>query len=84
MCSYTAYHGRDGYLSVSDGKATPLNQHYSAAVRELGLQHVDCNGESQIGKRMIYQYLVYSIQNATFTLRINIFKIKMQNYQIDV
>ncbi|XP_078317407.1 glucose dehydrogenase [FAD, quinone]-like [Crassostrea virginica] len=43
------YHGRDGYLSVSDGTATPLNQHYSAAVRELGLQHVDCNGESQIG-----------------------------------
>ena len=63
LCSSTAYHGRDGYLSVSDGTATPLNQHYSAAVRELGLQHVDCNGESQIGKIMIYQYLVYSKRN---------------------
>lgn len=45
------YHGREGYLSVSDGTATPLNKEvYARAMEELGYSTVDCNGKSQIGK----------------------------------
>ncbi|XP_052699727.1 alcohol dehydrogenase [acceptor]-like [Crassostrea angulata] len=44
------YHGREGYLSVSDGTATPLNKEvYARAMEELGYSTVDCNGKSQIG-----------------------------------
>lgn len=45
------YHGREGYLSVSDGSATPLNKEvYARAMEELGYPSIDCNGKSQIGK----------------------------------
>lgn len=44
------YHGREGYLSVSDGTATPLNKEvYARAMEELGYPTIDCNGRSQIG-----------------------------------
>ncbi|XP_048768064.2 glucose dehydrogenase [FAD, quinone]-like isoform X2 [Ostrea edulis] len=46
----SAYHGRRGYLSVSDGTATPLNKKvYARAMEELGYPSTDCNGKSQIG-----------------------------------
>jgi hypothetical protein len=45
------YHGKGGYLSVSDGTATPLNKNvYARAMEELGHPITDCNGKSQIGK----------------------------------
>jgi hypothetical protein len=45
-----AYHGTGGYLSVSDGTATPLNKNvYARAMEELGHSVTDCNGKSQIG-----------------------------------
>nr|XP_022293525.1 uncharacterized protein LOC111104083 isoform X1 [Crassostrea virginica]XP_022293526.1 uncharacterized protein LOC111104083 isoform X1 [Crassostrea virginica] len=43
------YHGRGGYLTVSDGVATELNKVYARGMRELGHNTVDCNGESQAG-----------------------------------
>ncbi|XP_056016168.1 glucose dehydrogenase [FAD, quinone]-like [Ostrea edulis] len=44
------YHGKGGYLSVSDGTATPLNKNvYARAMEELGYPTTDCNGKSQIG-----------------------------------
>ncbi|XP_048768069.2 glucose dehydrogenase [FAD, quinone]-like [Ostrea edulis] len=44
------YHGKGGYLSVSDGTATPLNKKiYARAMEELGYPITDCNGKSQIG-----------------------------------
>ncbi|XP_056016593.1 glucose dehydrogenase [FAD, quinone]-like [Ostrea edulis] len=46
----SAYHGKGGYLSVSDGTATPLNKNvYARAMEELGHPITDCNGKSQIG-----------------------------------
>ncbi|XP_056016160.1 alcohol dehydrogenase [acceptor]-like [Ostrea edulis] len=44
------YHGKGGYLSFSDGTATPLNKNvYARAMEELGYPITDCNGKSQIG-----------------------------------
>ncbi|XP_048768061.2 alcohol dehydrogenase [acceptor]-like [Ostrea edulis] len=44
------YHGKGGYLSISDGTATPLNEKvYARAMAELGYPTTDCNGKSQIG-----------------------------------
>ncbi|XP_061176434.1 glucose dehydrogenase [FAD, quinone]-like [Saccostrea echinata] len=43
------YHGKGGYLSVSDGTATQLSTVYSKAMEELGYRITDCNGKSQIG-----------------------------------
>ncbi|XP_048768060.1 glucose dehydrogenase [FAD, quinone]-like [Ostrea edulis] len=44
------YHGKGGYLSVSDGTTTPLNKKvYARAMEELGYPITDCNGKSQIG-----------------------------------
>lgn len=49
------YHGKEGYLSVSDGTATPLNKEvYARAMEEIGYPTVDCNGKSQIGKCYMY------------------------------
>nr|XP_022334600.1 uncharacterized protein LOC111131397 [Crassostrea virginica]XP_022334601.1 uncharacterized protein LOC111131397 [Crassostrea virginica]XP_022334602.1 uncharacterized protein LOC111131397 [Crassostrea virginica]XP_022334603.1 uncharacterized protein LOC111131397 [Crassostrea virginica]XP_022334604.1 uncharacterized protein LOC111131397 [Crassostrea virginica]XP_022334605.1 uncharacterized protein LOC111131397 [Crassostrea virginica] len=44
------YHGRGGYLSISDGTATTLNRDvYAPAMQELGYDIVDINGKTQIG-----------------------------------
>ncbi|XP_062566969.1 glucose dehydrogenase [FAD, quinone]-like [Saccostrea cucullata] len=43
------YHGKGGYLSVSDGTVTQLSNVYSKAFEELGYPITDCNGKSQIG-----------------------------------
>lgn len=44
------YHGKGGYLPVSDGTSTPLNKKvYEPGMEEIGLPITDCNGESQIG-----------------------------------
>lgn len=44
------YHGKGGYLSVSDGTSTPLSKNaYAPAMKEIGLPFTDCNGKSQIG-----------------------------------
>ncbi|XP_061179543.1 glucose dehydrogenase [FAD, quinone]-like [Saccostrea echinata] len=43
------YHGKGGYLTVSDGSATPLIAVYEKAMRELGYPVTDCNGKSQTG-----------------------------------
>ncbi|XP_048768066.2 alcohol dehydrogenase [acceptor]-like isoform X2 [Ostrea edulis] len=41
----SAYHGKGGCLSVSDGTATPLNKKvYARAMEELGYPTIDCNG----------------------------------------
>ncbi|XP_061176433.1 glucose dehydrogenase [FAD, quinone]-like [Saccostrea echinata] len=45
----STYHGKGGYLTISDGSATPLNNVYSRAMQELGHPITDCNGKSQIG-----------------------------------
>lgn len=46
----TEYHGKGGYLSVSDGTSTPLSKNaYAPAMKEIGLPFTDCNGKSQIG-----------------------------------
>ncbi|XP_061176435.1 glucose dehydrogenase [FAD, quinone]-like [Saccostrea echinata] len=46
----SAYHGRGGYLSVSDATATTLGRNvYARAMEELGHTITDCNGKSQIG-----------------------------------
>eukprot|EP00105_Crassostrea_gigas_P022108 XP_011441494.1 PREDICTED: glucose dehydrogenase [FAD, quinone]-like [Crassostrea gigas] len=44
------YHGKGGYLTVSDGTSTSLNKNvYEAGMEEIGLSITDCNGKSQIG-----------------------------------
>jgi hypothetical protein len=49
-CMCLDYHGKGGYLSVSDGIVTPLNKNvYARAMEELGFSITDCNGKSQIG-----------------------------------
>lgn len=49
------YHGIGGYLSISDGTATPLSKKvYARAMEELGHPTTDCNGKSQIGKFDLY------------------------------
>lgn len=75
------YHGREGYLSVSDGTATPLNKEvYARAMEELGYSTVDCNGKSQIGK--CYKYDVelsyLYINSMRFRLWVSLFYIYYQ------
>lgn len=50
----TEYHGKGGYLSVSDGTSTPLSVNaYAPAMKEIGLPLTDCNGKSQIGTLLL-------------------------------
>ncbi|XP_062620128.1 glucose dehydrogenase [FAD, quinone]-like, partial [Saccostrea cucullata] len=41
------YHGKGGYLTVTDGSTTPLVDVFERAMRELGYPLTDCNGKSQ-------------------------------------
>ena len=59
LCICAEYHGRGGYLTVSDGVATDLNKVYARGMRELGHDTVDCNGESQAGQ--LYKILQWGV-----------------------
>ncbi|CAG2210144.1 unnamed protein product [Mytilus edulis] len=53
------YHSRGGYLGVSEVKNTPLPEIYKQAAHEIGIEHVDLNGENQIG----FSYMQSSMKN---------------------
>ncbi|XP_071133697.1 glucose dehydrogenase [FAD, quinone]-like isoform X2 [Mytilus edulis] len=53
------YHSRGGYLGVSEVRNTPLPEIYKQAAHEIGIEHVDLNGENQIG----FSYMQSSMKN---------------------
>ncbi|CAG2245888.1 unnamed protein product [Mytilus edulis] len=53
------YHSRGGYLGVSEVRNTPLPEIYKRAAHEIGIEHVDLNGENQIG----FSYMQSSMKN---------------------
>ena len=48
---FPGYHGKSGPVKISDIKTTSLHEKFIQAGVELGLQEIDVNGESQIGKK---------------------------------
>ncbi|XP_076077854.1 glucose dehydrogenase [FAD, quinone]-like isoform X2 [Mytilus galloprovincialis] len=53
------YHSRGGYLGLSEVRNTPLPEIYKQAAHEIGIEHVDLNGENQIG----FSYMQSSMKN---------------------
>lgn len=47
--SILAYHGKGGYMKLTDSSLTPLAEIYRKGAEEIGYKTVDANGEDQIG-----------------------------------
>ncbi|XP_076109497.1 glucose dehydrogenase [FAD, quinone]-like [Mytilus galloprovincialis] len=55
----SAYHGKGGYMKLTDSTLTPLVEVYRRGAEEIGYKTVDANGEDQIG----FSYAQASVHN---------------------
>jgi hypothetical protein len=49
MYCFIGYHGKGGYLTVSESVVTPLRDIFMEASEDAGYKTIDCNGKDMIG-----------------------------------